>query len=208
MITTLVFYVAAFIMVFSSLMVILVRNTVRSAVFLALTFFCAAVLWMLLNAEFLSLVIIFVYVGAVMTLILFVVMMINVDVDSLKSGMQRYFLVAVAAVVVVLALMVHILRPHNLGLVNVPVQHGADYSNTASLGMLLYTKYLFSFEMASIILLIAIIGSISLVFVGRRQDTKGQKLAQQQAVTKGSRLQIMKDVGQQDTDSSKSDEGE
>lgn len=208
MIATLVFYVAAFVMVFSAFMVIVARNTARSAIFLALTFFCAAILWMLLNAEFLSLVIIFVYVGAVMTLFLFVVMMLNVDVDSLKSGMQRYFLVAVVAVVVVLALMIHVLSPHHLGLASTPVTHGPDYSNTAALGMLLYTKYLFSFEMASIILLIAIIGSISLVFVGRRQNTKGQKLSQQQAATKAGRLRIVKGVGKQGIDSAKPDEGE
>lgn len=195
MITSLVFYVSALIMIFSAFMVIMVRNTARSAVFLALTFFCAAMLWMILQAEFLSLVIIFVYVGAVMTLFLFVVMMINVDVDSLKSGMQRYFPLAALAVVVLLGLMIHVLRPHDLSLAIAPVQHPANYSNTGALGMLLYSKYLFSFEMAAVILLIAILGSISLVFVGRRANTKGQKLSRQQSVTKASRLRIIKDKG-------------
>jgi NADH-quinone oxidoreductase subunit J len=189
--TGLVFFASAFVMIFSALLVILVRNTVSAAVFLALTFFCAAVLWMLMQAEFLSLVIIFVYVGAVMTLILFVVMMLNVEAESMHRRLLRYMPVAVIAAVVVLILMVHFLHPQHLYLATSATQYAADYSNTAALGMLLYTKYLFSFEMAAIILLIAIIGSISLVFVGRRQSTKKQDIARQHLATKASRLRII-----------------
>ena len=172
---------------------ILVRNTARAAVFLALTFFCAAVMWMVLQAEFLSLVIIFVYVGAVMTLFLFVVMMLNVEVESMKRGLLKYTPIAAIAAVVVLGLMIHFLNPQHSFLVTNTVNHDADYSNTTVLGSILYSKYLFSFEMAAVILLIAIIGSISLVFVGRRRDTKGQDINKQHLVTKQSRLKIVED---------------
>lgn len=194
MVTELVFYASAFVMIFSALLVILVRNTARAAVFLALTFFCAAVLWMLLHAEFLSLVIIFVYVGAVMTLFLFVVMMLNVEEDGLKTSLLKYAPFALIASIAVLVLMIHILSPHNLHLVGHPQPEAAGYSNTKALGLLLYTKYLFSFEMAAIILLIAIIGSIGLIFVGRRTNTKGQKMGLQHEVTKSSRLRIIDDA--------------
>jgi NADH-quinone oxidoreductase subunit J len=198
--TGIVFFACSFVMIFSALLVILVRNTVSAAVFLALTFFCAAVLWMLMQAEFLSLVIIFVYVGAVMTLILFVVMMLNVEEESMHRRLLRYAPVAALAAVVVLLLMVHFLHPQHLYLVTSAPQNDADYSNTAALGMLLYTNYLFSFEMAAIILLIAIIGSISLIFVGRRKNTKGQDIASQHLVTKSSRLRIIKFAAKRNDD--------
>ena len=193
MVANLVFYITAFIMIFSAFMVIMARNTARSAVFLALTFFCAALLWMLLQAEFLSLVIVFVYVGAVMTLFLFVVMMLNVEIDSLKAATLRYFPAALLAAVIVLALMMHILNRHDLNTIMHPIHHAANYSDTAALGKILYSKYLFSFELASIILFIAIVASISLVFVGRRPNSKGQSISAQQDVKKSDRLRIIRD---------------
>lgn len=184
-----VFFVFAILLVVSALMVIVCRNPVRAALFLVLTFFASSVLWMMLQAEFLALALIFVYVGAVMTLLLFVVMMLNIDIASLKEGFVKFLPLGVLVMAVLVALMLLVIGPGRLndGSIQMPVMP-ADYSNVKALGMLLYTKYLYPFELAAIILLVAIIAAISLAFFGRKKGTRSQIIANQHKVKKADRL--------------------
>ncbi len=187
-----VFFVFAIMTIGSALMVILVRNPVHSALSLVLTFFNSAVLWMLLQAEFLSLVLIFVYVGAVMTLFLFVVMMINVDIAKMREQFVRYlpigalFMFALAAMLIV----VYRVKDYAAGATTLP-QVPANYSNVKAMGTLMYTHYLFPFEVAAVILIVAIIAAIALAFHGRKPDVRFQNLAQQHRVKKEDRLRVV-----------------
>ncbi|MDF1655884.1 MAG: NADH-quinone oxidoreductase subunit J [Coxiellaceae bacterium] len=191
-----IFFVFAVILIASALMVIISRNPVRAALFLVLTFFCSAVLWMMLQAEFLALALIFVYVGAVMTLLLFVVMMLNIDVASLKDGFVRSFVFVLLGVVVSAALVwviLSVIGPLQLNdgaSITMP-QMPADYSNVKAMGMLLYTQYLYPFELAAVILLVAIIAAISLAFFGRKKGTKAQVVSQQLKAKKADRLRVV-----------------
>jgi len=186
-----IFFAAAIMLLVSGLMVIVSRNPVRGVLFLVLAFFACATLWMLMEAEFLSLVLIFVYVGAVMTLFLFVVMMLNIDVATLRSGTVRYLPFAVFVMVLLVAIMVLIIGPKHF-YVNqfAPPLHPADYSNVKSLGKVLYTDYVYPFEIAAVLLLVAIISAIALAFrgVGKR---KSQNIAKQVAVRAKDRLRII-----------------
>ncbi|NNM58604.1 MAG: NADH-quinone oxidoreductase subunit J [Legionellales bacterium] len=156
-----VFYFFAISLIFSASMVIFSRNPVTSALFLVYSFFNSAILWMMLNAEFLSLVLIFVYVGAVMTLFLFVVMMLNIDTETLRKGFIKHAVLAVGVVIVVLVLMMMAIWTGNLaGLPD--IQAPANYSNTHALGNELYTHYVYAFELSAMLLLVAIISAISL----------------------------------------------
>ncbi len=161
----LVFYAFSLVAVLAAGMVISVRNPVYAVLFLVLTFFSAAAIWILLEAEFLAIVLVLVYVGAVMVLFLFVVMMLDVNIDPLKEGFIRYLPVAllVAATMATELLMV-ILSKGRFGAdaFPVPAPHPAGYSNTRALGELLYTNYLLPFEVAGVILLVAIIAAIAL----------------------------------------------
>ncbi len=191
-----IFFVFAVILIASALMVIISRNPVRAALFLVLTFFCSAVLWMMLQAEFLALALIFVYVGAVMTLLLFVVMMLNIDVASLKDGFVRSFVFVLLGVIVSAALVwviLSVIGPMQLNdgaSITMP-RMPADYSNVKAMGMLLYTQYLYPFELAAVILLVAIIAAISLAFFGRKKGTKAQVVSQQLKAKKADRLRVV-----------------
>ncbi|MDF1761383.1 MAG: NADH-quinone oxidoreductase subunit J [Coxiellaceae bacterium] len=191
-----IFFVFAVILIASALMVIISRNPVRAALFLVLTFFCSAVLWMMLQAEFLALALIFVYVGAVMTLLLFVVMMLNIDVASLKDGFVRSFVFVLLGVIVSAALVwviLSVIGPMQLNdgaSITMP-RMPADYSNVKAMGMLLYTQYLYPFELAAVILLVAIIAAISLAFFGRKKGTKSQVVSQQLKAKKADRLRVV-----------------
>ena len=130
-----VFYFFSFVLIAAACMVIISRNPVRAVLFLVLAFFASAVLWMLLQAEFLSLVLIFVYVGAVMTLFLFVVMMLNIDLSEMREGFVKFLPFAVLVLVLLVGLMLVVIGPTNLKLATVmPIHHGADYSNVRQLG--------------------------------------------------------------------------
>lgn len=184
-----IFFVFATLLTLSALMVILTRNPVRAALFLVLSFALCSVLWMMLQAEFLALALIFVYVGAVMTLLLFVVMMLNVDVASLKEGFARLLPLGVLVLAVLVGVMLYVIGPHRLAGAGVTLPHlPADYSNVKAMGMLLYTKYLYPFELAAVILLVAIIASISLAFFGRKPGTRSQIIAKQHQAKKSERL--------------------
>ena len=195
----LVFYVFSAILLFSGVMVIISRNTVHGVLFLVLAFVSSAVLWMLLQAEFLSLVLIFVYVGAVMTLFLFVVMMLNIDLAPQQEGFVRYLPFCVLAMLVLVGLMVMVILPKHFALASdaMPVMHPENYSNVKAIGNVLYTEYLYPFELAAVLLLIAIIAAISLAFRGRR--SKAQDVRKQVEVKKQDRLKIVKMGAKRDT---------
>lgn len=188
-----VFYVFSALLLGSATMVVFSRNPVRAVLFLVLAFFASSVLWMLLQAEFLSLLLIFVYVGAVMTLFLFVVMMLHVDLSGVKDKFVRYLpfaLLVMIAFVGILVLLYNRLYSHDAAYSLQPVS--ADYSNVKEMGMLLYTIYVYPFELAAVILLVAMIGAITLAFYGRKPNTKSQRVADQLKATKKDRLRVVK----------------
>jgi len=186
------FYVFALVLVFSAVRVITVRNPVHAALFLVLAFFTSAALWLLIEAEFLAIVLVLVYVGAVMVLFLFVIMMLDINVAPLREGFIRYLPVgaAVALVIVIeMALVVgsSYFSTDQFGLIS----RAADYSNTKELGSVLYTFYVYPFEIASVILLVAIIAAISLT-MRRREGTKYQNPAQQVRVSRDDRVRLVR----------------
>ncbi len=169
---TFLFYVFAAVTVLSALRVITARNPVHSALFLVLTFVSAAGIWMLLKAEFLAITLVLVYVGAVMVLFLFVVMMLDINIDRMREGFWRNLPVAAfVGVVVVLelaAVIIHVFS--GVKDADAPLEP-AGYSNTKALGKLLYTEYVYPFEIAGVILLVAIIAAIALT-LRRRKDSR------------------------------------
>ena len=187
-----VFYLFALIMVFAATRVITVTNPVFAAMFLVLTFFTAAGIWLLLEAEFLAITLVLVYVGAVMVLFLFVVMMLDVNVVPLREGFVHYLPVGIFVGVVMLVEMVFLITQRYFRGENypVPVRAAEGVSNTEMLGRLLYERYLFQFEIAAIILLVAIVAAIALT-MRRRPDTKYQTPGQQVKVSKGERLRVV-----------------
>ena len=168
-----IFYFFAAILTFAALRVITARNPVHSALFLVLAFFTAAALWLLLEAEFLAIVLVLVYVGAVMVLFLFVVMMLDINLDRLREGYWDYLVPALIVAGVMVAEMTLILvgRYFDLEGMPIPDPRPADYSNTRELGLLIYTYYVYPFEIAAVILLVAIVAAIALT-LRQRKDTK------------------------------------
>ena len=194
MIVNVLFYVFGAILVLTALGVITARNPVHCALFLVAAFLNSAVIWLLLQAEFLALTLIVVYVGAVMVLWLFVVMMLDVDVEKLRQGFTRYApLGALIALVVAvqIGLVVHVRK---LGLGDTAaavVDRPADHSNTQELGQLLYTQYLYPFEIAAVILLVAIVAAITLT-MRDRPGQKVQDIGKQVAVRAKDRVRLVK----------------
>ncbi len=189
----LLFYFFSTVLVAAAVMVITIRNPVKAALFLVLTFFTAACLWILLEAEFLAIALVLVYVGAVMVLFLFVVMMLDVNLVRLREGFAEYLPVGGIVAVLLVLEMAIILGPQRFGLGNFPepAGHAADYSNTRELGRVLYTAYAYPFEIAALILLVAIIAAIALA-LRRRKDTKYQDPRKQIRVQPAERLRIVK----------------
>jgi len=188
-----VFYAFSTLMVVSALGVVSARNPVHSALFLVLTFFATSAIWLLLEAEFLAITLVLVYVGAVMVLFLFVVMMLDINIAQMRAGFMRYTPFGVAIAMLLIAQMVMVVGPEHFGLDTfaVPAKHAADYSNTKELGRILYTDYVYAFELASVILLVAIVAAISLT-MRRRPNTRYQKPGKQIQVLKEDRLRIVK----------------
>jgi NADH-quinone oxidoreductase subunit J len=188
------FYVLAAITLVAAGMVITRRNPVHAVLYLVLAFISSAALWVLLEAEFLGIVLILVYVGAVMVLFLFVVMMLDVDIATLRAGFIRYLPLG-ALIAVVLALEIFlIVGPGNFGLESFPkpLPAGPEVSNTEELGILLYTLFVYPFEIAAVILLVAIVAAIRLT-LRRRPDSKYLDAAEQVRVKKGpDRIRIVK----------------
>ncbi len=188
-----VFYVFATLLIFAAAMVITLRNPVKSALFLVLAFFSAAGLWLLLTAEFLAIALVLVYVGAVMVLFLFVVMMLDINLARLRAGFGEYLPIGgIVAVLLVLEMALILgsgrFAPERLP---EPPPPPADYSNTRALGRLLYTVYAYPFELAALILLVAIIAAIALT-MRRRKDTKYQDPAKQINVRREERVRVIK----------------
>ena len=193
MIVTLLFYVFAAVLVIAAIGVITARNPVHCALFLVLAFLNSAVIWLLLEAEFLAITLVVVYVGAVMVLWLFVVMMMDIDVAKLRQGFTRYAPFGALVALIVVAQIGLVVWVRRLGLPESapPVPLPAGHSNTQALGELLYTQYLYPFEVAAVILLVAIVAAITLT-MRRRPGQKLQDVAKQVAVRAEDRIRIVK----------------
>jgi NADH-quinone oxidoreductase subunit J len=194
--TSLLFYLFAAVMLFSALRVITARNPVHAVLFLVLAFFNAAGLWLLLRAEFLAIALIMVYVGAVMVLFLFVVMMLDINIERIRQGFWRHLPLGAAVGGVMVIEMTAVLTGMYFGLDNFPAQladaaAAAGGSNTKALARSLFTDYVYPFELASIILLVAIIAAVMLT-LRERKDTKGMRPADQIAIKRGDRVRIVK----------------
>ena len=189
---TFIFYAFAVILIFAALRVITVRNMVQAALWLVLCFFTAAGLWLLLQAEFLAIALVLVYVGAVMVLFLFVVMMLDVNFAKLREGFRSYIPVAATVGFLILFEMLLALVGGYLGprQVQPPPAASASYSNTRTLGLQIYTDYAYPFEIAAVILLVAIIAAIALTH-RRRTHTKYQSPSKQIRVRREERLRIL-----------------
>ncbi len=185
-----IFYALAAILSFAGIRVITTRNPVHAALHLVLAFFTAAGIWLLLEAEFLAIALVLVYVGAVMVLFLFVVMMLDINIDKLREGFWEYLPMAGTIGLLMAVEMVMVLSGKYFATSQV-VNKPADYSNTAELGRVLYTDYLLPFELASVVLLVAIIAAIVLT-LRDRQDNKSMNPAEQVLVKKQDRLRIVK----------------
>ncbi len=187
-----VFYFLSTILLIAGLRVITARNPVHAALYLVLSFFTAAGIWVLLEAEFLAITLVLVYVGAVMVLFLFVVMMLDINLDKLREGFWDYAPLAGFVGVLMAVEMTMVLGIRHFGPERVvaPAPHAADYSNTAELGRLLYTEYVYPFELASVVLLVAIVAAIALT-LRRRKDRKYMDPAEQVRVKRNDRLKII-----------------
>ena len=192
--TSIFFYTFSAVMLFASFKVITSRNPVHSALYLVLCFFQASAIWMLLQAEFLSITLILVYVGAVMVLFLFVVMMLDINIEAMRKGFWSHFPLA-ASIGAVLALELASVLLGGFRLTQAPVTaalpEGQQYSNTKELGIVLYTEYLYPLEVAAVILLVAIVAAIALT-LRERKDSKAQNPSDQVRVKATDRMQLVK----------------
>jgi NADH-quinone oxidoreductase subunit J len=185
-----VFYLFTAITLFAGVGVIVARNPVHAALFLVLAFCSAAGVWMLLEAEFLAITLILVYVGAVMVLFLFVVMMLDINLVQLREGFWRWFPFGALIAGLMVFEMVWVLGSRQTADVSKAIAHAADYSNTKELGRLIYTHYVYPFEIAAVILLVAMVAAIALT-LRRRAGVKSQNVADQVKVKKADRLRIV-----------------
>ncbi len=185
-----VFYMFAALIVFAALGVITARNPVHAVLFLVLAFISSAGIWLLLEAEFLAIALVLVYVGAVMVLFLFVVMMLDINLVRLREGFWRWLPFGAALAGLMAFEMIWVLGSEKSAGGAVAVRHAADYSNTKVIGRLLYTEYVYPFEIAAVILLVAMVAAIALT-LRRRKDAKSQVVADQIAVRKADRLRIV-----------------
>lgn len=188
------FYVFSAVMLAAALGVITARNPVYSVLFLVLTFFTAAVIWLLLEVEFLAISLVVVYVGAVMVLFLFVVMMLNINTAPLKEGFTRYLPVGIGVAIIMAGELLLVLWARDrLGTDQFPIPEprSADYSNTREVGEWMYTQFLLPFEVAGVILLVAIVAAIALT-QRRRPDVKTQNPSRQVRVKRDERVRLVK----------------
>ena len=188
-----IFYFFAGLLIFAATMVIIVRNPVHAALFLILAFFTSAAVWLLLGAEFLAITLVLVYVGAVMVLFLFVIMMLDINLAPLREGFARFLPVGVLVAVLMMAAMgVMVGTGHfRTAASAAPAPQVQEQGNTAVLGQTLYTGYLYPFEIAGVILLVAIIAAIALT-MRKPRSTKTQRAGEQVLARKEDRLKIIK----------------
>ncbi|MBL8522953.1 MAG: NADH-quinone oxidoreductase subunit J [Betaproteobacteria bacterium] len=189
---SIIFYVFAAVLIISALRVITAKNPVHAAMFLVLSFFTAAALWLLIYAEFLAITLILVYVGAVMVLFLFVVMMLDINFDKLREGFWKHLPIAATVAILMVVQMALLLMGKAINLKDAgPIVPAAGASNTKELGRILYTDYLLPFELAAVVLLVAMVAAIALTLRGRK-ESKSQNVGDQVRVKAGDRLKIVK----------------
>ncbi len=188
---SLVFFMFATVTVLAALRVITARNPVHAALYLVLAFCSMAGIWMLLEAEFLAIALVLVYVGAVMVLFLFVVMMLDVDLVQLREGFWRWFPFGIVLAAIMVFEMVWVLGTRQTAATGTTLaSHAADYSNTKELGRLIYTDYVYPFELAAVVLLVAIVAAIALT-LRRRRGVKSQNISAQVSVQSKDRVRIV-----------------
>ncbi len=190
--TSLVFYIFATILIFAAIRVVTVKNPVHASLFLVLAFFTSAGIWLLLEAEFLAITLVLVYVGAVMVLFLFVIMMLDIDHKTLREGFGRYFAIGSFVAVVVLLELYMVFKAKGSDLATTTAKAMAeDVPNTVALGKVLYTDYLYPFELAAMLLLVAMVAAITLTMRPRRSN-KYQEPSKQVEVKASDRLKVLK----------------
>ena len=188
---TIVFYVFAALTVFAAFRVITAHNPVHAVLFLVLAFISSSGIWLLLEAEFLAITLVLVYVGAVMVLFLFVVMMLDINLVRMREGLWRWVPFGAVLAGLMVFEMVWVLGSSDVSGGKAAVKHAADYSNTKELGRLIYTEYVYPFEIAAAILLVAMVAAIALTS-RRRKDSKSQVIPDQIAARKADRLRLVK----------------
>ena len=186
----LLFYLFGAILLLAAARVVTARNPVHAALFLVLCFFTAAAIWLLLHAEFLALTLVLVYVGAVMVLFLFVVMMLDINFDRLREGFWRHLPLAGGIGAVMAIEMALVLGRPEFSAYATQAAPPASHSNAKALGLVLYTEYVYPFELAAVVLLVAMVAAIALT-LRRRKETKYQDPAEQLRATKAARLRIV-----------------
>jgi NADH-quinone oxidoreductase subunit J len=190
--TTALFYLFSAVILGSAFRVITARSTVHAALFLMLAFFNAACLWMLLNAEFLAITLVLVYIGAVMVLFLFVVMMLDVNSDGVREGFWKNLPVGgLIGALIALEMAAILMGGFRLTAAPEPTAEALQLGNTKMLGIAIYTQYLYPLQIAAVLLLVAIISAIALT-LRQRKDSKSQKPSEQVKVKKSDRLRILK----------------
>ncbi|MFH2139321.1 MAG: NADH-quinone oxidoreductase subunit J [Pseudomonadota bacterium] len=187
---TILFYFFAAATVFSALRVITARNPLHSVMFLVLAFVSSAGIWLLLEAEFLAIALVLVYVGAVMVLFLFVVMMLDINIEKLRKDFLQWLPAGALLATLIVVQMVFVLGDKAASTGMTAVKHAADYSNTKELGRLIYTDYVYPFELAAVLLLVAMVAAIALTF-RRRRDSKRQDISWQVNVKRNDRVRII-----------------
>ena len=200
--TEILFYAFSAVLVVAAVGVITARNPVHAALYLVFAFFNSAILWLLMEAEFLAIVLVLVYVGAVMVLFLFVVMMLDVNVAQMRQGFTRYAPLGILIAALVVVEIGSVVWVKNLGVEEsaaAVIDTAAEgYSNTRALGELLYTKYLYPFELAAMLLLLAIVAAITLT-MRQRRGAKTQDIGAQVAVRAKDRIRLVKMDAEKDT---------
>ncbi|MGC2165344.1 MAG: NADH-quinone oxidoreductase subunit J [Gallionella sp.] len=185
-----IFYTFAALTIFAALRVITARNPVHAVLFLVLAFISSSGIWLLLEAEFLAIALVLVYVGAVMVLFLFVVMMLDINLARLREGFWRWLPFGAVLAGLMAFEMIWVLGSYETSVGTVAVHHATDYSNTKELGRLIYTTYAYPFEIAAVILLVAMVAAIALT-LRRRKDSKSQVVADQVSAKKADRMRIV-----------------
>ncbi|MCH8278918.1 MAG: NADH-quinone oxidoreductase subunit J [Proteobacteria bacterium] len=190
---SILFYLFAAIMLGAAMGVVLSRNPVHSVMFLVFTFFQSALLWLLIEVEFLAIVLVLVYVGAVLVLFLFVVMMLDVNIEAAKRGVARFAPLGIGIALLMVVQLVQLiwLRSRPAGITSGFATSPEGYSNTKALGAVLYTEHVYAFEIAAVILLLAIVAAITLT-LRKRPGLKVQNIAEQVAVRAKDRLRVIK----------------
>jgi NADH-quinone oxidoreductase subunit J len=185
-----IFYFFSTILISGALGVVLVRNPVYAALFLILSFFTSSAIWLMLEAEFLGITLVLVYVGAVMVLFLFVIMMLDINMDPLREGFVKMMPLAALVAVIIAAEIVLVMTSPSFNF-DQSVVHAADYSNTKAIGNILYTEYVYPFEIAAVILVVAIIAAIALT-LRRRKGVKHQNPSKQIRTKRNDRVRLVK----------------